>query len=279
MKKWINEEIDTKNIIDKWEKELTDRIEKLNMNPNLSIIKVGNKKESSLYVNNKIKKAEKLGIKTSLLELPEYIKQEELNEILKLMMTPTILQLPLPEHINTKEALSNLSYKCDVDGLTTQQKGLLAEGSNEAFVPATAAGVIRLIESIRSIKKSKVVIISRSDLIGLPLTHCVLKRDGYPVVLHSRINNYKIKKEMRSADIIVTGCGRRNIFDKSYVSDGQVIIDCSMASVEGVKGVGDFNKEDILENTNNFIASGFGHTGPATIMGLMDNVVKYYEMI
>lgn len=274
----LGAEIDTREIIVEWEKDIRTRMGKLNRIPQLNIIKVGLKEESKLYVNNKIKKAEKLGIRAHLIELPEDITQDELNEVLLMMNKPTILQLPLPEHLSADKALEKLSPEIDVDGLTVYQKGLLAEGRSEAFVPATAAGVIKLIESVKEIKGKKVAIISRSELIGKPLANCILQKDGYPVILHSKVGNHRLKTEMRTADIIVSGCGRRAIFGAENVTFGQVIIDCSMTSKEGTKGVGDFDKEDILLHTKNVIASGFGHTGPATVMGLMDNVIKYYEL-
>lgn len=274
----LGTEINTKEIITEWEKDIKTRIDKLKCIPQLNIIKVGSREESKLYVNNKIKKSKKLGIDVHLIEFPEDVTQDELNEALRIMNKPTILQLPLPEHLNAEKALENLCPECDVDGLTVYQKGLLAEGRSEAFVPATAAGVIKLIESVREIKGRKVAIISRSELIGKPLVNCILQKDGYPVILHSKVAYHRLKTEMRTADIIVTGCGKRAIFGAENVSVGQVIIDCSMASKEGINGVGDFDKEDVLLHTKNTIASGFGHTGPATVMGLMENVIKYYEL-
>lgn len=270
--------LDTKKIIEIWEKELINRMSKLEIKPELNIIVVGNREESKLYVDNKIKKASSMGIKTTVIRLPEDINQEYLNEVISNMDKPTILQLPLPDNLSSRKAINNLDYRLDVDGLTTFQKGLLSDNDERAYIPATAFGIIKMIKYDRDIVGKKVSIISRSELIGEPLSKCILRMNGYPVILHSVVNDMHISSETISSDVIVSGCGRRKIFNSYHVSDDQLIIDCSMYKDPNIPGVGDFDKEDILQHTNATIASGYGHTGPATIMGLLDNVIRYYEL-
>ena len=276
-------EINTKEILNKWETELLYRIDNIKKEygkPWLSIVRVGNREDSKLYVNNKLRKAEKLGIETSLFELDEKTRQQDLNELMSVMRNPTILQLPLPDHLDAAEAMSHLRPELDVDGLATYQKGLLVDGREEAMVPATALGVVRILESITDLKGTRVAIVSRSELIGKPLAQLILQKNGYPVILHSKVPTMIMFDEIANSQIVVTGCGQRAIFDhRHFRISGQVIIDCSMTRVRNIPGVGDVNKEDIINNTMNSIASGFGHTGPATVMGLMNNVVKYYEMM
>lgn len=275
-------EINTKEILKKWQIELEGRLDRLKRNghePRLNIITVSSNEDGKLYVNNKIKKAEELGIECSIFGLDEYTNQDMLNELIGCMRHPTILQLPIPKHLDKDEALRYLKPELDVDGLTIYQKGLLVNGDKKAMVPATAAGVVRIIEHITNIQGKKVAILSRSELIGKPLTQLILQKDGYPIVMHSKISEYELNYEMMDADIVVTGCGKRAIFDSNnFDVDCQILIDCSMYRSPARDGVGDIDKEDILKHTDNLIASGYGHTGPATVMGLMENVVKHYEL-
>ena len=275
-------EINTKEILKKWQIELEGRLDRLKRNghePRLNIITVSSNECGKLYVNNKIKKAEELGIECSIFGLDEYTNQDMLNELIGCMRHPTILQLPIPKHLDKDEALRYLKPELDVDGLTIYQKGLLVNGDKKAMVPATAAGVVRIIEHITNIQGKKVAILSRSELIGKPLTQLILQKDGYPIIMHSKIPEYELNYEMMDADIVVTGCGKRAIFDSNnFDVDCQILIDCSMHRSPVRDGVGDIDKEDILKHTDNLIASGYGHTGPATVMGLMDNVAKYYEL-
>ena len=193
--------------------------------------------------------------------------------------TPSILQLPIPEHLNAEEAMSYLDPKWDVDGLTPTQKGKLVNGDEHALEPATAKGVIRLLENEISLTGKRVAIVSRSPLIGQPLSQMILQRDGIPTILHSKVSDDILRTIMKSSDVVVTGCGKRAIFDASYFNfKGQIIIDCSMARDDDIPGVGDVDKEDILLFSLNKIASGYGHTGPATVLGLMDNIIKCYEI-
>lgn len=275
-------EINTKEILKKWQIELEGRLDRLKRNghePRLNIITVSSNEDGKLYVNNKIKKAEELGIECSIFGLDEYTNQDMLNELIGCMRHPTILQLPIPKHLDKDEALRYLKPEFDVDGLTIYQKGLLVNGDKKVMVPATAAGVVRIIEHITNIQGKKVVILSRSELIGKPLAQLILQKDGYPIVMHSKIPEYELNYEMMDADIVVTGCGKRAIFDSNnFDVDCQILIDCSMYRSPVRDGVGDIDKEDILKHTDNLIASGYGHTGPATVMGLMENVIKHYEL-
>lgn len=274
-------EINTKAILNRWQCELEEEIKKIKdkgITPRLTIVRVDGGFDSELYVNNKIKKAKELGIDPLVISLDAGITQEELNAIMKYMKHPTILQLPIPKNLDANLALKHLNPMLDVDGLTIYQKGLLCDNDPDAMVPATALGVIRILKDVTEISGSKVVIISRSDLIGKPLAKLILKENGYPVVLHSRIHGANVHAEMVSADIVITGCGKRAIFDSmSFNKHGQVIIDCSMYKSEDMPGVGDVDKEDVLQYSDNIIASGYGHTGPATVLGLMNNVIKYYK--
>ena len=272
-------EINTKGILERWENNIKIRAGVLNQEPQFIIVKVGDRNDSNLYVNNKIKKAKELGIVPYLVNLNPDITQSNLNIAMSQIDRPAILQLPLPEHLDAMEALSHLTPQYDMDGLTSYQKGLLVGGDPRAMIPATAKGVVEILKSLTDLTGLRVLIISRSDLIGRPLIQLMLQEDAVPIVAHSRVPKLTLYSEMKKADVIITGCGKRKIFNSNHLAEGnQIIIDCSMEKVDNIDNVGDMDKEDILLNTYSSIASGYGHTGPATILGLLDNVVKYYEM-
>lgn len=270
-------EINTKEIVEKWQEEIKERINKLNFKPALNIIQIGDKEESNIYVRNKMKTGEKLGIEVNIIK-HDKASQKVIECDLEMAYCPTILQLPV-EGINVNKAMRYLSGLYDVDGFTIFQKGLLADGDHRALIPATALGVLRILkETAGSLSGKKVVIVNRSHLIGKPLMQLMLNENAYVTVCHSKTPADELKREMKEADIVITGCGLRKVFDSSYFKDGQILIDCSMAKVEGIKGVGDMDKEDILKKLNVKIASGFGHTGIATVTALFDNVIKFYEL-
>lgn len=270
-------EINTKEIVEKWQEEIKERINKLNFKPALNIIQIGDKEESNIYVRNKMKTGEKLGIEVNIIK-HDKASQKVIECDLEMAYCPTILQLPV-EGINVNKAMRYLSGLYDVDGFTIFQKGLLADGDHRALIPATALGVLRILkETAGSLSGKKVVIVNRSHLIGKPLMQLMLNENAYVTVCHSKTPTDELKREMKEADIVITGCGLRKVFDSSYFKDGQILIDCSMAKVEGIKGVGDMDKEDILKKLNVKIASGFGHTGIATVTALFDNVIKFYEL-
>ena len=277
-------EINSKAVLESWESDLKRRMldmEKiLGIRPALVIVRVGDDPASELYVNNKVKKAKELGVRVNVIKLDGGVDQETLNRTLEEIFQPVILQLPLPKGLNAEDAISYINPDIDVDGLTMYQKGLLAARNPNALEPATAKGVIKLIESETNIAGKKVAIVSRSELIGIPLAHMILQRDGFPVIMHSKVPLINLLDEIKDADIVVTGCGKRGIFDnRHFRTTGQIIIDCSMARDSDIPGVGDVRKDYVIMHTQNKIASGYGHTGPATILGLMDNVVKYYECL
>lgn len=276
----LGTEIKTKEIIDTWINELKERSRNLYTTPNLTIVQIGDNEASNKYIKNKLLLADKLGIYARHLKFPESITQTELNMVMKHYGEfPIILQLPVPEHIDVEKAMSNVDPNSDVDGFTKYQKALLLDGNTDALVPATALGIHRILKStVGDLTGRKVAIVNRSHLIGKPLMQLLLSENAAPIMLHSKIPLHTLKKEIFSSDIVVTGCGKRKIFNSEYFSPGQVIIDCSMTRAEGTPGVGDIDKEEVLKNIFVEVASGYGHTGIATTVGLMNNVIKTYEL-
>lgn len=280
MHRTVGSEIDSKAIINNWIDDLRVRAARLFITPRLHIIQVGADEASNKYVKNKIETAKKIGIEANHLQLPVDVKQMELDFIIKqFSIDPLILQLPVPGNLNVEAAIQRLDPMSDVDGFTTEQIGMLVKGHEYSLAPATALGIIKLLHgTVGDLTGKKVVIVNRSNLIGKPLFQLLLQENAQVTMLHSAIPMEQQKETMKSADIVITGCGKRKMYDHTFFKDGQVLIDCSMNRIDGVPGVGDMDKEDILEHLNVKIASGYGHTGPATVAALMENVIKTYEL-
>ena len=276
----LGSEINTKEIVGQWIEELKVRCNNLFTTPYLTIIQIGDNEASNKYIKNKLSMADRLGIYARHLKFPETITQTELNMVMKHYGEfPIILQLPVPDHIDVEKAMKQIDPKSDVDGFTHYQKALLLDGNMNALVPATALGIHRILkETVGDLTGKKVAIVNRSHLIGKPLMQLLLSENAVPTMLHSKVPQDILKKEIYNSDIVITGCGKRKIFNSKNFSPGQVLIDCSMNRVDGIPGVGDMDKEEILKNVFVKIASGYGHTGLATTVGLMNNVIKTYEI-
>lgn len=285
-------EINSKHYAELWKQELKEEIKGLKTTPSLTII-IGKDyyPPSKIYVNNKLKVAKELGIKTNLIEIEwenktkeELIRelQHQLN-ICYIELESVIIQDPFP--LISQKTISEMLgdyYMLDVDGFTSIQKHLLAENSPNALIPCTALGVIKLLKYIHgeNLTGKSISIFSRSNLIGKPLLQLALNENMTPTVLHSKSHQHS-KCMAFSSDIIVTGCGQRKLFNSNDIMNSNgTIIDCSMDKVEGVKGVGDCDKEDILERFPKVnIASGYGNSGLFTVLALMSNVIKCHKIM
>lgn len=282
-------EINTKEYANLWKKELKESIIELNSKPTLVIIIAEDfYKPSSIYVANKRRLATELGIETKLIKIQGWenkTKDDLLTEIREIIDShegcSIICQLPFPQ-LTENEIAELIPVKFDVDGFTNYQKGLLVSGSKKALVPCTALGVIKLLKYIHGDLTGKsIAIVSRSNLIGKPLIQLALQNNMTPTIVHTKTYEEEMLNTLQSKSIIVTGCGQRKIFNCGQFHFGyvQTIIDCSMDKVDGIAGVGDCDKEDILENLPHInIASGYGHTGIMTVLGLCDNVIKAHKL-
>lgn len=284
-------EINSKAIAEHWKKELqiatNNFFKEFRRFPTLAIVVAdGYSGPSSIYVNNKKKLGEEIGASVRLIKIkwkdksPEEIKVNLIYTLGRLNLSADvdgiIVQLPFPEM--TEEEISKLIQPSkDVDGFTMEQKHLLDIGDKNALVPCTAKGVMKIIEhqinsvNLEEVEGKTIAIVNRSNLIGKPLSKLALSKNMTPIICHSKSD----RRLLGTADIIVTGCGLRKNFDSADVSTKtQVIVDCSMHKKDGIPGVGDFDKEDVLENCPKVaIASGYGHTGPMTVLALFDNLL------
>jgi len=286
-------EFDMQGLRHQWVEELKGRVEKIKMElgitPTLVILSAKDYDEASkLYVNNKIKICEEVGAKGVQLKIAWRDKsKEELERELAGLIDclnsdenchGIILQLPFP--IISKGFADNLiKAEKDVDVFSDLNKGKIMSG-NYSLLPATVLGIKKIIDSqFKTLRGQNICVINRSQLIGVPLANLLVNEGATVSVLNSSTYWYNRDLLMKTSDIIITATGNRGIYNSNDIGDNcKLIIDCSMKKVDNIKGVGDFVKEDILVNREEVvISSGYGQTGVATTLAVVDNLLSCCE--
>lgn len=246
----------------------------------LAVIQVGQDPASTVYVGNKKKACEYIGIQSVAYELPEETTEEELLAIIdKLNRDDSIygilVQLPVPKHINENHIIQAIDPKKDVDGFHPQSVGALSIGQ-PGFVSCTPAGIIQLlIRSGVEIAGKECVIIGRSNIVGKPMAMLLLRENGTVTVCHSRTQN--LKEVTKRADILVVAIGKPKMIDASYVKEGAVVIDVGIHRDENNKLCGDVDYASV-EPIASAITPVPGGVGPMTIAMLMHNCVEAVEL-
>lgn len=248
--------------------------------PCLAVVLVGDNSASRVYVNNKKKACEFVGIRSLSYELPQETTQEELLKLIdKLNQDNTVngilVQLPLPKHINESEIILAISPKKDVDCFHPQNVGLLHTGG-DGFLPCTPAGIIELIQrSGYTIAGKHCVVIGRSNIVGKPAAMLLMKENGTVTMCHSKTKD--LASICRQADIIVVATGKINTLTADMIKEGTVIIDVGMNRNAEGKLCGDVDFENCKEIAE-AITPVPGGVGPMTIAMLMKNCVKAAQM-
>jgi len=270
--------IDGKKISLKIMEDLNKEIEKLKelkIVPGLAVIIVGNNPASKTYVNSKERTAEKLGIYSLKYELEETASEKELLKVIEDLNSNDrihgiLVQLPLPNHIDSKKVLRSISVDKDVDGFHPENIGKMIIG-DEAFLPCTPNGVIKILEHENvEIAGKYAVIIGRSNIVGKPMAALLLERDATVSICHSKTKD--IVEITKNADIIVAAVGKPNFVKPEMVKEGAIVIDVGINRVNG-KLVGDVDFELVKEKTS-LITPVPGGVGPMTIAMLMYNTVE-----
>ncbi len=242
----------------------------------LAVIQVGADPASSVYVRNKKKACEYVGIRSLSYELPEKTREEELLGIIGELngredVNGILVQLPLPAHINEDRVLLSIAPEKDVDGFHPVSVGNLSIG-RPGFLSCTPAGVIQLLKrSGISIEGKECVVLGRSNIVGKPMAMLLLRENGTVTVCHSRTKN--LKEVTKRADILVVAVGRPKMVDESYVKDGAVVVDVGIHRNEENKLCGDVDFDSVAPKTS-YITPVPGGVGPMTIAMLMANCVE-----
>ncbi len=271
--------IDGKKISVEIKDELKLKVEKLaqeGIRVTLAVIQVGKDPASTVYVGNKKKACEYIGIRSLAYELEESISQEELLELIhKLNSDPEVngilVQLPLPSHMNEELVIEAISPQKDVDGFHPQSVGALSIGK-KGFVSCTPAGIIQLLKrSGITLEGRECVILGRSNIVGKPMAMLMLRENATVTICHSRTKN--LKEVAKRADILIVAIGKPKFVTKDYVKEGAVVIDVGIHRDENNKLCGDVDFADV-EDYVSAITPVPGGVGPMTIAMLMNNCVE-----
>jgi methylenetetrahydrofolate dehydrogenase (NADP+)/methenyltetrahydrofolate cyclohydrolase len=241
--------------------------------PGLAAVLVGDDAASEIYVRNKRKACEKVGIYSEEHKLPAETTEEQLLGLVNKLNEDTkihgiLVQLPLPGHIDETKILRTVSPLKDVDGFHPYNVGLLVEG-NPRFVSCTPGGIIKMLDFYNiDIKGKDVVVVGRSNIVGKPVSMLLLHRHGTVTICHSRTKD--LKEVTGRADILVAAIGRANFITADMVKDGAVVIDVGINRKDDGKLTGDVDFEAVSEKAS-FITPVPGGVGPMTIAMLLYN--------
>jgi len=248
----------------------------------LAVIQVGNDPASSVYVANKKKACEYIGIDSLSYELPEETTEAQLLELIDKLnddeaVHGILCQLPLPRHMNEKKILNRISPKKDVDGFHPQNVGALVVG-DFGFVSCTPAGIIELLKRSNIEMEGKhCVVIGRSNIVGKPMALLMLRENATVTICHSKTKN--LKEICKQADILIVAVGKPLFVTKEFIKEGAVVIDVGIHRDENNKLCGDVDYKDV-EPLVSAITPVPGGVGPMTICMLMKNcleAMKYYS--
>jgi len=280
--------------------ELAER----NLKPGLAVVIVGSDPASQVYVGSKVKTCEALGLYSEKHTLPEETTTEQLLALVEQLnqrneIDGILVQSPPPAHINERRIIEAIDPAKDVDGFHKINAGLLMQGSSEALIPCTPAGVIEMLDHYQiPIAGANAVVIGRSDIVGKPMAMLLLHRHATVTICHSRTKN--LPEVTRRADIVIAAIGRKAMITGDYIGEGAVVVDVGMnsASTEeevrhifpdeeipkrlealqkrGSTLVGDVEPRSVVERAS-YLTPVPGGVGPLTIAMLMQNTVKAAE--
>lgn len=256
-----------------------ERVNKLDIKPHLVVILVGNNPASKIYVRNKKLAAEKVGIKSTIIELEENTTEDKLLSIIKNLnedndVTGILVQLPLPKHIDKNNVIMTISPKKDVDGFSPENVGKLAIGIEPYFYPATPQGILMLLDEYKiPIDGANTVVIGRSNIVGRPMAQMLLNRNATVTVCHSYTKD--IESKIKTADILISAVGKKIVRCKMD-NKNSVIVDVGIFRDTNGKLTGDVDF-DFASPSVKYISPVPGGVGPMTIASLMYNASKVYR--
>jgi methylenetetrahydrofolate dehydrogenase (NADP+) / methenyltetrahydrofolate cyclohydrolase len=254
--------------------------------PHLAAVLVGENGASLTYVNSKVKTCEQVGFRSTLIQLPESVSQEDLMSHIHQLnqdddIDGYIIQLPLPSHIDEKKVLMQVDPNKDVDGFHPECIGKMALGM-DTFLPATPAGIVELIRRYQiETSGKKCVVIGRSHIVGMPMG-LLMQRNDYPgnatvTTLHSK--STQLKEVCREADILIVALGKPGFVTEDMVKEGAVVIDVGITRVpdeskkSGFRIAGDVDFANVSAKCS-WITPVPGGVGPMTIASLLMNTMK-----
>ena len=269
--------IDGKAAAAQLREELATEVSALDIQPGLAVILVGDDPASQVYVRNKIKACEKTGIKSFESRLPEKATQAEVAaEIQAFNDNPSVhgilMQLPVPDHLDSDALIQMIDPAKDVDGLSFINQGKLIAGDQTGLVPCTPQGSLMLIKSVEENLSGKhAVVIGRSLLFGKPMAQLLLAENCTVTTAHSRTQN--LEEICKQADILVAAVGRAKMVKGNWIKPGAIVIDVGINRQDDGKLCGDVDYDAALSAAE-AITPVPGGVGPMTIACLLKNTVE-----
>ena len=253
-----------------------EELKKKNIKSKLAVIMVGEDPASKVYVRNKSRACEDVGIEYEEYLLGEKTTQKELIELIKKLnsdktINGILLQSPIPSSLDINEAFKTISPEKDVDGFNPVNVGKLVL-NQDTFVSCTPYGIMKMFEEYNiDLTGKNVVILGRSNIVGKPLIHCCLNKNATVTSCHSKTQN--LAQKTKEADILISAIGKANFVTTDMVKRDAVVIDVGINRLENGKITGDVDFKNVKENVS-YITPVPGGVGPMTIAMLMNNVIK-----
>ena len=244
--------------------------------PKLAVVMVGDDKASQVYVRNKSKVCDEIGIEFEEHLLDSNIEQNVLIEVLEKLNKDNnvhgiLLQSPIPAHLDINEAFRTISPEKDVDGFNPVNVGKLCL-NQDTFVSCTPYGIIKMFEAYNiDLTGKNVTIIGRSNIVGKPLIQCCLNKNATVTVCHSKTKD--LKQHTQDADIVIAAIGKSKFVTSDMIKQGAVVIDVGINRSDDGNLTGDVDYENVY-NKASYITPVPGGVGPMTIAMLMNNVIK-----
>ncbi len=271
--------IDGKELAKKIREQLrieSDELKKKGITAKLAVILVGDNAASKVYIKNKSKACEEAGVEFEEIILDKETTMDKLLSIIDELnarkdINGILLQSPLPKGLNIQEAFERIDYRKDVDGFHPINTGKLMIGQ-DCFISCTPYGIIKMLENYNiQIEGKHAVVIGRSNIVGKPLSQCLLNKNATVTICHSKTQN--LAEITKTADILISAVGKINMVTADMVKEGAVVIDVGMNKNQEGKLIGDVDFENVKEKAS-YITPVPGGVGPMTIAMLMNNVIK-----
>ena len=271
--------MDGKQLAKKTREKLKKECEELKengINPKFAVIMVGNDSSSKIYVKNKSKACEEIGIEFEEYMLSEDTTQEKLENLIEELnenkkVHGILVQSPIPKHLDVNSAFEKIAPEKDVDGFNSVNVGKLAL-NRDTFISCTPYGIMKIFEEYQiDLTGKEVVIVGRSNIVGKPLIQCILSKNGTVTVCHSKTKN--LAEHTKRADVLIAAIGKPHFITADMVKENAVVIDVGINRTEEGKILGDVEFETV-EKKVEYITPVPGGVGPMTIAMLMNNVIK-----
>jgi len=276
--------IDGKAIAAELKQSLKEKIDSTGITPGLAVILVGEDPASQVYVRNKIKACEAVGIQSFEHKMPEGASEKDIRHVIKNLnanddVHGILLQLPLPGHLAgvQEDLVQMIASEKDVDGLSITNAGKLFLGMTDGLVPCTPQGSLRLIKSVKeNLSGLNAVVIGRSNLFGKPMAQLLLRENCTVTTAHSRTAD--LSAVCQNADILIAAVGRPKMVKQDWVKPGAIVIDVGINRMDDGKLCGDVDFEEV-KNVAGAITPVPGGVGPMTIACLLANTVRAADSV